>query len=207
MVLKIQKLSFWDRRWELVPFSWIQRGVGTALCVGQVFGVTQQQEAALLFLSLPETWEFGNCFGGREGTGRKWLLLLCPSLPIETASLAPQPEWQVPASMQTIPKSAILWQKKLLVVQHLCFQGPGFSLCILLRGAAQIRIRSDLGLTCVFSLCMTGKAASELESHQCSWQSSSKLLLLLCSCPLTLLIMDKLYPGRLASSTAEFLNV
>lgn len=90
MVLKIQKLSFWDWRWELVPFSRIQRGVGTALCVGQVFGVTQQQEAALLFLSLPETWEFGNCFGGREGTGRKWLLSLCPSLPIETASLAPQ---------------------------------------------------------------------------------------------------------------------
>lgn len=87
------------------------------------------------------------------------------------------------------------------------FRGQDSVLCILLRGAAQIRIRSDLGLTCVFSLCMTGKAASKLESHQCSWQGSSKLLLLLCSCPLTLLIMDKLYPGRLASSTAEFLNV
>lgn len=29
--------------------------------------------------------------------------------------------------MQTIPKSAILWQEKLILVQHLCFQGPGFS--------------------------------------------------------------------------------
>lgn len=88
------------------------------------------------------------------------------------------------------------------------FRGQDSVLCTLQRGAAQIRIRNDLGLTCVFCLCMAGVTASNLESHQCSCQSSSQLLLLLCGSPLTLLkSVDRLYPGRLASSTDEVSSV
>lgn len=81
-------------------------------------------------------------------------------------------------------------------------------LYILLRGTAQICIQRGLGLTCTFSLCVAGITASKLESHQSSWQSSSKLLLLLGGYPLALLkSMDQLHPGGLASSTDEVLNV
>lgn len=100
-------------------------GVGTAPVWGSSLGWQNSRD-----LSLTETWEFGNCFGGREGSGSKWLLSPCPSLPIGTASLTPQAlqaEWHVPASVQTIPRSAILWQQKEFLVQHLCFQEPGLS--------------------------------------------------------------------------------
>jgi len=52
-------------------------------------------------------------------------------------------------------------------------------LCVLLGGTMQISVQRGLGLLCTFSLCKAGIIASKLESHHSSWQSSSKLPLLL----------------------------
>lgn len=110
--------------------------------------------------------------------------------------------------MQTIPKSAILWQEKLFLLSTCVFRGQNSVLCILLRGfCAQFSIWGGLGLTGVFSLCMAGITVPKLESHQYRCQSSRRPLLRW-GCPLTLLkSMDKLSPGRLASSTDEFLSI
>lgn len=153
-----------------------------------------------------------DCFGGRENSGSTMVAVTMPQ-PTYRNSKSDSPSLSKPSDrylsqLKPFPNLPSCGRRNGWLLSSAFSRGQNSVLCILLTGTAHISIRRGLGLTCTFSLCVAGITASKLESHQPSWQSSSKLLLLLGSYPLPLLkSMDKLHPGGLASSTDDALNV
>lgn len=166
----------WDWQWEgLVPFSWVQQGWAQPPVGPSSLGWQNSRD----LLSCSSLWQSLGVWRAVEASG------CCHYAPayLQKQQLPRLSDMCLPCCKPSPNLPSCGWRNCLLF-SSCVFRGQDLVLCILLRGAAQIGIWSDLGLMCVVSLCTDRITASRLETHQYSWQTSSKLQL--CGCPLTL---------------------
>lgn len=141
----------WDWQWkDLCHLAGSSRG-GHSPLGAQLFGVAEQQGPSPLFLSLTESWSLEIALGEGRAVETSGCSHYAPAY-LQKQQLPRLSDVCLPHCKPSPNLPSCGWRNCLLF-NSCVFRGQDSVLCILLRGAAQIRIWSDLGLTCVISLC------------------------------------------------------
>lgn len=135
----------WDWQWEgLVPFSWVQQGWAQPPVGPSSLGRQNSRD----LLSCSSLWQSLGVWRAVEASG------CCHYAPayLQKQQLPRLSDMCLPRCKPSPNLPSCGWRNCLLF-SSCVFRGQDLVLCNLLRGAAQIRIWSNLGLMCVVSLC------------------------------------------------------